>query len=157
MENYLKMLNDFTELDMEIDSVRLYYLLRLYCNQYLTDDYQPDSGYIRKIIQQVFNAEESDEVKRLFSKYTIENGFHKFLIADTIIEILIVEKLFLRELPELEAFIENNPADTWVDYDEKDIYLENARNLLQSFDDRDIELIRRHIDLIVESAMEDVE
>jgi hypothetical protein len=58
----------------------------------------------------------------MFNKYSIENCFHKFIIASTIVHILIHEKLFLRELPELEEYIKND-FGYWINYDEIDPYL----------------------------------
>jgi hypothetical protein len=155
MNNYIKMADDFSDLDEEIDSVNTYNILIMYCNGYLMENqnYGPYDDYVQKMIQQVFNSEESDAVTQLFEKYDIENGFHKFVIASTIVQILIYEKLFLRELPELEEYLKND-LGYWIDYDKIDPYLENTRNLLRSFNDRDIRLIRPYMDLIVEKMLE---
>jgi hypothetical protein len=156
MNNYIKMMADFSVLDEKIDSVGAYTTLIMYCTGYLTaDNYHRPHNNIQKMIQQVFNSEESDEVTELFNRYNIENGFHKFVIAGTIAQILIYEKLFLGELPELEEYIKND-WDYWIDHNEIDFYLENVNNLLQSFNDRDIILIRPYVDPIVEIILEDI-
>jgi hypothetical protein len=151
MNNYIKMESDFSELDDGIDCVDAYNTLMIYCHGYLTEkqNYSSYDDYIQKMIQQVFNSEESDAVTQLFNKYNIRNGFHKFVVASTIVQILIYEKLFLRELPELEEYI-------WIDYDEIDTYLENVKNLLQLFNDKDIRLIRQYMDSIVETTFENI-
>jgi hypothetical protein len=157
MNNYIKMTTDFSDLDDELDSVNTYTILIMYCTGYLTEKHyhSPYDDYIQKMIQQVFNSEESDEVTQLFNKYNIENGFHKFVIASAIVQILIYEKLFLGELPELEEYLKND-FDYWIDYDQIDLYLENVKDLLQSFNDRDIRLIRPYMGLIVERIVEDI-
>jgi hypothetical protein len=155
MNNYIKMESDFSGLDGKIDCVVAYYTLRMYCNSYLFDNRNssPYDDYIQKMIRQVFNSEEPDEVTRLFDKYNIENGFHKFVIAGTIVHILFCEKLFLGELPKVEKYFEDN-FDYRIDHDEIDLYLENVKNLLQSFNDRDIRLIRQYMDSIVETILD---
>jgi hypothetical protein len=157
MNNYIKMAVDFSNLDEEIDSVDSYNILIMYCNGYLMENqnYRPYDDYVQKMIQQVFNSEESEEVTQLFNKYNIENGFHKFVIASTIVQILIYEKLFLRELPELEDYIKND-LGYWINYDKIEPYLKNVNNLLQSFNDRDIRLIRQYMDGIVENILEGI-
>jgi hypothetical protein len=157
MNNYIKMAVDFSGLDGEIDSVDTYNILMMYCNSYLTENHnhRPYDDHIQNMVQQVFNSEESDLVTRLFNKYNFENGFHKFVIAGTIVQILIYEKLFLGELPELEEYIKNN-SDHWIDYDKIGLYLENVKELLRSFNDSDIRLIRRYMDLIAGKIVEAV-
>jgi hypothetical protein len=157
MNNYIKMAEDFSDLDEEIDSVDTYNILIMYCNGYLMENqnYGPYNDFVQEMIQQVFNSEESDVVTQLFNKYNIENAFHKFVIASTIVQILIYEKLFLRELPEIEEYIKND-LGYWIDYDTIDPYLKNVKDLLQSFNDRDIKLVRSYMDLIVERTLEDV-
>jgi hypothetical protein len=154
MNNYIKMASDFSELDGEIDCVDSYNSLIMYCNGYLIDNqnYIPYDDFIQEMIQQVFNSEKSDVVTKLFNKYNIENGFHKFVMASTIVQILLYEKLFLRGLPELEKYLKEN-FDYWINYDEIDPYLENVKNLLRSFNDRDIRLIRQYMDLIAETML----
>jgi hypothetical protein len=159
MDNFVEIQEKFLGLGTEIEYVDVYISLLMSCNSYLMyPDYNdPYNDDIRIFIQQVFDSGEFDPegstlVTQLFNTYNIENGFYKFVIAGTIAQILIFENVVLGKYPELLAYI-NKISDYHIDANDFDRCLNNVNNLLRSFNKRDVELLRKYMDLIMQGVI----
>ena len=152
MEDFGEMQNRFFALGDGVEYVYRFEWLLGDINTYLSRG--PYSFDIRESIDRTidpgiekYDPEGSYLVMQLFSELDIENGFYQFTIASVIVQILIFENVFLGKNPELHAHL--NSINDYIAEDEFESRLDNLTELLRSFNNLDIKLVRQHMNTIL--------